>query len=240
MIRPLHYAQIFGVAVMVATVAPSLGCGQTACFQWLESQGACPDRTKAREFFGNCNDIESIDNDGKFGNSLCCYSVSKAAGRVDGIDCTGNTGVGVGVGPGPAVTVGSVGPSSTFAVSTTSGGGKCDLLGVCGDPISGCMGCALNGPCAPELDACATSTQCTLYQNCVGKCSPQMPACFMQCVTQYPMGAQVYDNLINCTICLNCPSSCPTMAANCSGGSSSATSGGGGAGGAGVGGAGGK
>lgn len=234
-----------GLAALLAVAAPNLGCGQTACFQWSPVEGSCPNRDKARTFFGNCNDIESIDDDGKAANNLCCYAVTKSSGRTNAIDCNDSAvGVGVGAGPPPPFTTG--GPAAVTTVSSGVFPIECDQTGFCGDTVSGCIGCALTGPCALSLEACNQSKDCNGYSICVGACAPQAQTCVANCASAHPAGAKLFTAMVDCAICTACPMDCSSMTKMCSGSSTSSasSSGGGGMGGmsssAGMGGQGGK
>lgn len=228
-----------GLVVLLAVAAPNLGCGQTACFQWSPLEGVCPSKDNARRFFGNCNDIDSIDTDGKFANDLCCYSVTKSSGRMDEVDCSSE------VGTGPSTVTASVtgGPIASTTVSSGPLPNMCDNSGFCGDTASGCIGCALLGPCAAVLDDCNASSECTAYSLCIAACAPMTATCVSKCGSQHPAGVPLFKAIGECSICAACPSDCSSMSAMCGSGSSS--SGGGGMGGmsgssSGMGGAGGK
>lgn len=233
-----------GLAAILAAAALNLGCGRTACFQWSEVEGSCPDHNKARTFFGDCSDISSVDDDGKFANDLCCYSVTKS--NAPNLDITCSTDVGTGGTSFSTTGIAAVTGGPIAATTTATGPNMfCDNMGVCGDIVSGCMACALNGPCSVELSACNQDQECTLYSSCIGACNGDA-TCITKCGKDHPTGVPPYDNLVSCTVCKNCPNSCSSMAAMACGSSSTSSSsgGGGGAGGmsgsSGMGGAGGK
>jgi hypothetical protein len=50
------------------------GCGERACFQWNEADGACPDRKKAREFLAEYCPWW-IEGEGELSDGACCYDV---------------------------------------------------------------------------------------------------------------------------------------------------------------------
>lgn len=75
-----------GVAFVVAMLAALPGCGSDdACFQWSENEGACPAQEDAKTYMtqvgptsSNCGGILSVDSDGEFDGTACCYEVTKA------------------------------------------------------------------------------------------------------------------------------------------------------------------
>jgi hypothetical protein len=89
----------------------------------------------------------------------------------------------------------------------------CDQQGLCGDQSSGCIGCALDGACADEYSACLASNPCLSFVQCIGPCADQ--ACVGACAQQFPQGAQVYDTLLDCVICGECPVDCDGPGAGC-------------------------
>lgn len=65
--------------VLGALAVGALGCGDQACIQWSEAEGACPSRKEAIRFMAPpCDEpIVSIDSDGEFDGQACCYDVTK-------------------------------------------------------------------------------------------------------------------------------------------------------------------
>jgi hypothetical protein len=100
--------------------------------------------------------------------------------------------------------------SSSSSVATVSTGPiQCDNTGNCGDTQSGCIGCAVMGPCAGSYEACGTSTACIDYATCVSNCGGNDPACQQQCAQKSPGGEQLYTDLILCVLCDVCSNDCP-------------------------------
>jgi hypothetical protein len=85
--------------------------------------------------------------------------------------------------------------------------GSCDNTGTCGDYGSGCIACAEAGNCAAPLDACSYSDDCREAVMCMEPCGWNQ-ACIDECVAQYPEGAALYDDLVNCILCEECPNDC--------------------------------
>jgi hypothetical protein len=88
-------------------------------------------------------------------------------------------------------------------------------LGICGDATdpTTCLGCALEGPCVPEYDACVNSIDCIDYVTCIDPCFDQ--ACIDACASAYPFGAALYNGLVNCAICVECYFSCDGPGSGC-------------------------
>ena len=82
----------------------------------------------------------------------------------------------------------------------------CDYSGQCGDSMSGCIACALEGDCADELAACSNDSDCNAYVSCIDPCTDQ--ACTAQCATDHPTGEMLYNNLEVCTVCVQCSVDC--------------------------------
>jgi hypothetical protein len=228
----LMFAIASGIAVTNA------GCGQTVCIQWSEKERIsptqiCPSHEQALTLFGKCTDVVAVDDEGSYANDLCCYAVTKDGPTPSERGC-----VSVSTGPSTKPGSGAFAVGTGFAVSTgfsaSSGGQACDNELTCGDTGTGCIGCALNGPCRGELDNCTSSKACVSFLDCLGACSEGDGACADACGAKEPMGLKLYTAMIACSVCMQCPNACFAMAAkSCSGlsGSSVSTSGGGGAGG---------
>ena len=96
----------------------------------------------------------------------------------------------------------------------TSGCDQGDASGAhCGDSVSGCLGCALGGHCADELALCQSTQDCVDYVTCVDPCANQ--ACTDQCVADHPTGAALYNDLVSCAICQECPIDCDAAGSGC-------------------------
>lgn len=85
---PLPGSRRFGVAglsFLAVVLAALSGCGDSACFQWSEAEGACPAQAEAKTYMtqvgpssNNCGGVVSVDSDGEFDGTACCYDVSKS------------------------------------------------------------------------------------------------------------------------------------------------------------------
>jgi len=102
-------------------------------------------------------------------------------------------------------------PSQGTAVSSGSGSG--------GGDCQTCANNTANGVCSPQFQACSASQQCVNYYNCVTQCGNQ--ACADNCAAQFPTGAQIYGQLVDCA-CMACATECTMECGN--GGSSSSSS----------------
>ena len=102
--------------------------------------------------------------------------------------------------------------TSSF-MSSTSTGPECDGHGECGDSQSGCVGCALNGPCFNELSKCQDTQECIEFAMCIDGCSD--PGCADMCAAQFPEGASLYNDVLFCVICEQCPSDCDGPGSGC-------------------------
>lgn len=85
-------------------------------------------------------------------------------------------------------------------------GSLCDNSGACGDQGTGCTACALAGNCQAANDACLNGQDCLDFLGCVGACSDQ--TCYDACVVANPVGAGLYDAILQCVYCQECPVDC--------------------------------
>jgi len=132
--------------------------------------------------------------------------VSVAA--VAACDSSGTGGSG---GSGGTTSTSSSVSSSVSASSSTAP--VCDELAVCGDSMSGCLGCAVMGDCADEADLCAADQECVDFITCIDPCLDQ--ACFDACSAMYPTGFTLYNDLVFCAVCEQCPVSCDGPGSGC-------------------------
>jgi hypothetical protein len=86
---------------------------------------------------------------------------------------------------------------------------------VCGDAtdLTTCLGCAIAGDCADETAACQGSQECIDFVTCNDPCADQ--ACTDACIAMYPNGATLYNDLVFCAVCEQCPVSCDGPGAGC-------------------------
>ena len=93
-----------------------------------------------------------------------------------------------------------------------------------------CFGCALQGACKEQLDACKADPECGVsttptgfykcLEDCKSKCAAD-DACFSMCIGSdqmtppagtcigdHPGGSMEYTAIISCVVCVECPVSC--------------------------------
>ena len=104
---------------------------------------------------------------------------------------------------------------SSSKTTTTSTAMVCDELAVCGDAMdpATCIGCAIVGDCADETAACQGSQECIDFVTCIDPCADQ--ACVDACAALYPNGATLYNDVVSCVVCEQCPVSCDGPGAGC-------------------------
>ncbi len=101
-----------------------------------------------------------------------------------------------------AATVTSV-TASTVAASTTvtTGNPSCD-----GGSCDSCQSCAMNGMCAPQIDACLNDADCYALIECLQSCVDDV--CMNNCASSHPSGMTLYSAAGECVFCDACPVSC--------------------------------
>lgn len=104
--------------------------------------------------------------------------------------------------------------TTTSSSTITTNPSECDNSGDCGDGQTGCLGCAVQGPCAASYDACVSTTECIDYANCAGPCGNDQ-GCQQKCLNDFPMGAQLYNDLVICAFCNACPNDCGSAGMGC-------------------------
>jgi len=75
-----------GLAFLAVVLVALSGCdGDDACFQWSEQEGACPAQNDAKTYMtqvgpttNNCGGVLSVDSEGEFDGTTCCYEVTKS------------------------------------------------------------------------------------------------------------------------------------------------------------------
>lgn len=170
----------FTMLIMAVLSAGSVNCGSDqACFYFTQVEydigNACPTRENALAFFqGNtCSSpITSIDSDGTFDGTTCCYDVSNSN---DFFNTCGFEPTPV---PPPDVTVGS-----STGIGGTGGVGGAGGAGAGGTGGNGeCVGCAgfLTNTMPPPF--CSTNSQklYEAYTECVCN-GPCMMFCANSC-----------------------------------------------------------
>lgn len=123
------------------------------------------------------------------------------------------------------------GGSTTNNMSTTTGMmGGCDDTGVCQDAdqdtTNDCISCAFAGACSDQLQACGVEPDCCTPQadgscgtdsfvGCIGACAQGDQACLDTCVQTYATGAALYNELLICAVCDQCPIDCDGPGSGC-------------------------
>ncbi len=97
--------------------------------------------------------------------------------------------------------------SASTMTSSVTGPGGCDFSGYCGENGGGCIECALGGNCAGIYNECIAETECIDYSDCINSCGGD-PGCGDKCSMVYPKGAELYNALIECVICIECANDC--------------------------------
>lgn len=151
--------------------------------------------------------------DGDGGNGGAGASSSDGGfGAFGGAPQTNNS---VGPGPGP-VTVVTVSTNDSVVVSVSTGSSlRCDtgeLSSIDSFECQNCAECSQNGPCFDFVEACFSNMQCEAFISCLDECFDD--PCFQECQEEFPSGAQLYSQAVNCIICDECPNNCDAQS-NC-------------------------
>jgi len=88
------------------------------------------------------------------------------------------------------------------------------------------VSCALADACSGALQACGQDPDCCTPQadgscgtdsfvGCIDACAQGDQACFDQCVTDHQTGAGLYNDLVVCAICQECPIDCDGPGSGC-------------------------
>jgi hypothetical protein len=96
--------------------------------------------------------------------------------------------------------------TATTGTNGTGGSATCDAS-FCGDPSSGCLGCAGRDQCASQVNACNADQDCQDYVACLGTCGMFGFTCYMDCGTNHPHGKSESDAIHDC-LCTQCDSVC--------------------------------
>jgi hypothetical protein len=84
----------------------------------------------------------------------------------------------------------------------------------CQDSASGCLACALAGSCSDEYDTCASNEDCIAFVTCIAPTACDQ-VCVDQCATDHPTGETLYNDLVYCAICEECPIDCDGAQSGC-------------------------
>ena len=140
-----------------------------------------------------------------------------SVGALAACDDSGTGGSGNSGGGGGSGGTGGGATTTTTTSVTTGGPMVCDTGdpsgASCGDTASGCVACALGGDCSDELATCQADQTCVDFANCIDPCMDQ--TCFDDCTTQFPAGADIYNNILLCVFCDQCFVDCDGASAGC-------------------------
>ena len=80
-----------------------------------------------------------------------------------------------------------------------------------------CQDCvtAPGKPCEAVLNTCNNSQQCIDYYNCITACAQGDQACYTNCQTTYPTGANQFNAFALCVVCQQCPINCDAAGSGC-------------------------
>jgi hypothetical protein len=81
--------------------------------------------------------------------------------------------------------------------------------------MSGCIGCALAGNCSGQIATCQGDMDCVAFAQCIGMCAQGDQACFDACSKAHMGGASLYNDLLVCVICQECPVDCDGPGSGC-------------------------
>lgn len=107
------------------------------------------------------------------------------------------------------------GPAGAGGAGGAGGVEMCDALGSCGDFGKGCSGCAVQGTCEPEYKACFSNSDCPAFNQCMGNCPADDITCQKKCSESHPVGEQLFNAMVLCIVCTECPISCAPLKAIC-------------------------
>ena len=156
---------------------------------------------------------------GQGGVTLTTGTTSTSTGNTGGnTGSTASTGGTGGIGGGTGGNTGGTGGATTITSSTitttSTVPSPCDNTGECGDGETGCLACALEGPCEESYFACVDSGSCIDFSNCFFECNGA-PGCEEECSMSNPEGAQLYVALLDCAFCDACPNDCTGYGLGC-------------------------
>lgn len=149
--------------------------------------------------------------------ALAAILVSVGAFMACSDDSTGSGGSGAGSSSsGTGGKDASSSSSSTSDTSSTSTGPSiCDDTETeCGgETRTACWKCASEGACKTDVDACTNNESCLQLITCFDPCpaSADPTACTDACRTQNVEGAAIYDQIIKCITCDQCPTACKAV-----------------------------
>ena len=149
---------------------------------------------------------------------VACGSSSDGAGGSGGNGGSATTSTGTGT---TTVTSTGTGTTTTTTTGTGTGGGagSCDNTGTCQDAdqdaTNDCISCALVGACSDQYNACTGDQDCVALNTCFNGCGDNDQTCLTSCAQQHPTGFQLYNAMLICAICEQCPNDCAVEGANC-------------------------
>jgi hypothetical protein len=122
-----------------------------------------------------------------------------------GAGATSGSGASGGSPAGSTVSAGGAGSSSTAASSST-GPVPCDASATC----DACDTCAINRGCSALWNQCISDPDCDQLDSCIfGECDSlgDIP-CINFCFSMHPLSGNLYDQLMACILCDECPMTC--------------------------------
>jgi hypothetical protein len=143
---------------------------------------------------------------------LVCFALLATAGACGSRDSSteaDDRGEG-GAGGGGDETTGSFGGGVSQYVESS-----CDELATCGDFGSGCVRCAIIHGCADAYDACKESSDCVGFSMCASECGDADTDCDQACIATNGDGAALFEALVLCTVCDQCPTACGEFSSIC-------------------------
>ncbi|APR76688.1 Hypothetical protein A7982_02035 [Minicystis rosea] len=153
--------------------------------------------------------------DGTGGNGGSVGTGSGGATTGTGTTGTGNNGT---TGTGNNTTTGT-GNNTTTGTGTGGSAGSCDNKGVCQDAdqdtTNDCFTCALFGACTDQYNACKGDQDCIALNTCFNGCGQNDSTCLSGCAQQHPTGYQLYQALVTCAVCQECPVDCDGPGQGC-------------------------
>jgi len=116
-----------------------------------------------------------------------------------------NTAAGGGGAGGTSAGSGAAGGGTTSTSGTSACGERTECATEAGE---GCALCAFEGPCKAQHAACE-AVGCFEVEDCLTSCVDE--ACTQQCIANDYDQAVVYYDLIDCSVCTECPLQCGSL-----------------------------
>lgn len=104
--------------------------------------------------------------------------------------------------------------SSSSSSSASSASSSSGAMPQCDDPANDCAACETCsgqtpiGECTKEYTACQMSAACKSIDDCITACPSGDFACWSNCMSMYPTGANLFNDYYGC-MCSQCYKRCP-------------------------------